>query len=44
MAWYATRIGAVVPHEHRATAVSLFTLCYQLGGAFGPALATLLLA
>ncbi|MEU6788589.1 MFS transporter [Nonomuraea angiospora] len=44
MAWYATRVGAVVPPEHRATAVSLFTLCYQLGGAFGPALATLLLA
>ncbi|MEV4396644.1 MFS transporter [Nonomuraea sp. NPDC049607] len=44
MAWYAARVGEVVPHEHRATAVSLFTLCYQLGGAFGPALATLLLA
>ncbi|MDX3099927.1 MFS transporter [Nonomuraea angiospora] len=43
MAWYATRAGAVVPQEHRATAVSLFTLCYQLGGAFGPALATFLL-
>ncbi|MGW6497962.1 MFS transporter [Nonomuraea angiospora] len=43
MAWYATRAGAVVPQEHRGTAVSLFTLCYQLGGAFGPALATLLL-
>ncbi|MEO3796853.1 MFS transporter [Nonomuraea sp. B10E15] len=43
MAWYAARVGEVVPHEHRATAVSLFTLCYQLGGAFGPALATLLL-
>ncbi|MER5998245.1 MFS transporter [Nonomuraea angiospora] len=44
MAWYATRVGAVVPDEHRATAVSLLTLCYQLGGAFGPALAILLLA
>ncbi|MFI6925890.1 MFS transporter [Nonomuraea spiralis] len=44
MAWYAARVGEVVPHEHRATAVSLLTLCYQLGGAFGPALATLLLA
>ncbi|WP_165974552.1 MFS transporter [Nonomuraea deserti] len=43
MAWYAARVGGAVPHEHRATAVSLFTLCYQLGGAFGPALATLLL-
>ncbi|MET7338911.1 MFS transporter [Nonomuraea sp. NPDC005650] len=43
MAWYAARVGTVVPHEHRATAVSLFTLCYQLGGAFGPVLATLLL-
>ncbi|MET9251509.1 hypothetical protein [Nonomuraea sp. NPDC003709] len=44
MAWYATRGGAVVPDEHRATAVSLLTLCYQLGGAFGPAPAILLLA
>ncbi|MGV9385555.1 MFS transporter [Nonomuraea sp. NPDC003707] len=44
MAWYATRVGAVVPDEHRATAVSLLTLCYQLGGAFGPAPAILLLA
>jgi predicted MFS family arabinose efflux permease len=43
MAWYATRIGKAIPDSHRATALSLFTLCYQLGGAFGPALATLLI-
>lgn len=44
MAWYAMRIGKAIPDSHRATALSLFTLCYQLGGAFGPALATLLIA
>ncbi|MEU5214465.1 MFS transporter [Streptomyces sp. NPDC020742] len=31
-----------VPYGQRPTAVGLFTLSYQLGGAFGPALATLL--
>jgi MFS family permease len=44
MAWYAARAGKAVPPGYRATAVALFTLCYQLGGAFGPALATLLIA
>ncbi|TDD18018.1 MFS transporter [Nonomuraea diastatica] len=44
MAWYAARAGKAVPPGHRATAVALFTLCYQFGGAFGPALATLLIA
>ncbi|MER6511244.1 MFS transporter [Nonomuraea sp. NPDC001636] len=44
MAWHSDRAGKAVPGEHRATALALFTLCYQLGGAFGPALAGLLLA
>ncbi|MFF4196976.1 MFS transporter [Nonomuraea sp. NPDC001831] len=44
MAWYSDRAGKAVPGEHRATALALFTLCYQLGGAFGPALASLLIA
>ena len=44
LAWYAARVGQIVPQAHRATAVSLLTLCYQLGGAFGPALAIPLLA
>ncbi|GAA0937639.1 MFS transporter [Nonomuraea longicatena] len=43
MAWYAARVGEAAPPGHRATAVALFTLCYQLGGAFGPALATVLI-
>ncbi|MFJ9854459.1 MFS transporter [Streptomyces sp. NPDC101150] len=30
------------PEQARATAIGLFTLCYQLGGAFGPAIATAL--
>ncbi|MFF4604378.1 MFS transporter [Streptomyces sp. NPDC001339] len=33
-----------VPDTQRPTAIGLFTLCYQLGGAFGPALAALLVA
>lgn len=44
MAWYATKVGAGVPVEHRTTAVTLFTVAYQLGGAFGPALVTVLIA
>ncbi|WP_181043892.1 MFS transporter [Actinokineospora auranticolor] len=36
-----TGIGAVAP-EHRPVAVGLFTLCFQLGGAFGPMFAALL--
>jgi predicted MFS family arabinose efflux permease len=43
MAWYASQVTRVVPDAHRGTALGLFTLCYQLGGAFGPALATLLI-
>lgn len=30
------------PQHHRPTAIGLFVLCYQLGGALGPALAALL--
>ncbi|WP_168200956.1 MFS transporter [Allokutzneria sp. NRRL B-24872] len=44
MAWYAGELGKATPTAHRSTALSLFTLCYQLGGAFGPALATLLIS
>lgn len=44
MAWYAARVGARMPDPHRQPAVGLFTLAYQLGGAFGPALATLLIS
>ncbi|WP_051793281.1 MFS transporter [Kibdelosporangium aridum] len=39
LAWYATRAGRAAPADHRSTALSLCTLCYQLGGAFGPAIA-----
>ncbi len=31
-----------VPDDHRSAAIGLFTLCYLLGAAFGPALVTLL--
>ncbi|MFJ6069785.1 MFS transporter [Streptomyces sp. NPDC093065] len=34
--------ASAVPQSHRPTAIGLFTLCYQLGGALGPALATAL--
>jgi predicted MFS family arabinose efflux permease len=44
MAWYAAQVGRAMPERHQKTALSLFTLCYQLGGAFGPALATVLIA
>lgn len=30
------------PDPQRPTAIGLFALCYQLGGAFGPAIATAL--
>ncbi|MEV0317437.1 MFS transporter [Streptomyces sp. NPDC050658] len=36
LAVYAT---AAAPAAQRATAIGLFNLCYQLGGAFGPAIA-----
>ncbi|MFD6618770.1 MFS transporter [Streptomyces albidoflavus] len=35
--------AGAVPQRQRTTALGLFTLCYQLGGAFGPAIAALLL-
>ncbi|MFF4577623.1 MFS transporter [Streptomyces sp. NPDC001373] len=39
----STHAVASAPDEaHRPSAIGLFTLCYQLGGAFGPAVATLL--
>ncbi|RSS56114.1 MFS transporter [Streptomyces sp. WAC07061] len=39
----STHAVAAAPDEaHRPSAIGLFTLCYQLGGAFGPAVATLL--
>lgn len=43
MAWYATRITEAIPPAHQRTAVGLYTLAYQLGGAIGPAIATVLL-
>ncbi|WP_168211288.1 hypothetical protein [Actinosynnema sp. ALI-1.44] len=43
MAWYATKVGNEVPSTHRGAAVNLFTLSYQLGGAFGPALVTVMM-
>ncbi|MBP2326350.1 putative MFS family arabinose efflux permease [Kibdelosporangium banguiense] len=43
LAWYATKVGKEVPDMHRVTAVNLFTLSYQLGGAFGPALVTIMM-
>ncbi|MGW2023217.1 MFS transporter [Streptomyces decoyicus] len=33
-----------VPDSQRPTAIGLFSLCFQLGGAFGPALAALLVS
>jgi len=36
--------GGGVPEPQRTTALGLFTLCYQLGGAFGPAIVAQLLA
>lgn len=38
LAVYAT---AAAPAPQRPTAIGLFSLCYQLGGAFGPALAAM---
>ncbi|GLH96556.1 MFS transporter [Phytohabitans aurantiacus] len=43
LAWYAARVGRAAPEGHRTGALGLLTLCYQLGGAFGPALATVLI-
>ncbi|MFJ6601438.1 MFS transporter [Streptomyces lydicus] len=39
LAVYATRAA---PTAQRPTAIGLFNLCYQLGGAFGPAIAALI--
>ncbi|MGW0737704.1 MFS transporter [Streptomyces sp. NPDC002851] len=36
--------GGAVPEQQRTTALGLFSLCYLLGGAFGPAIVALLLA
>ncbi|WP_344870952.1 MFS transporter [Allokutzneria multivorans] len=44
MAWYAGVLGRATPSADRPAALGLLTLCYQLGGAFGPALATLLIS
>ncbi|MEU8890106.1 hypothetical protein [Streptomyces sp. NPDC048442] len=35
--------GRQAPAAQRPAALGLFVLCYQLGGALGPALATLLI-
>ncbi|MCX4528167.1 MFS transporter [Streptomyces sp. NBC_01551] len=35
----STHAASTAPEGGRPTAIGLFTLCYQLGGAFGPALA-----
>ncbi|MEU8781126.1 MFS transporter [Streptomyces sp. NPDC048637] len=43
MAWHAVRVARAAPDRYRSDAVALFTLCYQLGGAFGPALAAALI-
>ncbi|WP_030839751.1 MFS transporter [Streptomyces sp. NRRL F-4474] len=38
----SVQAASSVPAPQRPTAIGLFTLCYQLGGAFGPAIATAL--
>jgi MFS family permease len=42
LAAYAVRVGRSVDETDRPAALGLFTILYQLGGAFGPALATVL--
>ncbi|WP_031169143.1 MFS transporter [Streptosporangium roseum] len=37
----AVRATSAVPEEHRPAAIGLFTLCYLLGTAFGPAVVAL---
>jgi hypothetical protein len=39
---FAVRATAAVPDGDRPAAIGLFTLCYLLGAAFGPAIAALL--
>ena len=41
---FAVRATAAVPDGHRPAAIGLFTLCYLLGAAFGPAIVALLLS
>ncbi|MEV6682038.1 MFS transporter [Streptomyces erythrochromogenes] len=38
----SVQAASSVPGPQRPTAIGLFALCYQLGGAFGPAIATAL--
>ncbi|MFC9297879.1 MFS transporter [Streptomyces sp. NPDC057011] len=38
----STHAASAAPEAQRPTAIGLFTLCYQLGGALGPAVATAL--
>ncbi|WKV73231.1 MFS transporter [Streptomyces sp. PCS3-D2] len=38
----SVQAASSAPDAQRPTAIGLFTLCYQLGGAFGPAIATAL--
>ncbi|MGW6459472.1 MFS transporter [Streptomyces sp. NPDC055078] len=42
MAWCTVRATQAAPAPHRGATLALTALSYQLGGAFGPALATLL--
>ena len=42
LASYAVRVRRAVREADRPAALGLFTILYQLGGAFGPALAALL--
>ncbi|WP_433272096.1 MFS transporter [Actinosynnema sp. CS-041913] len=39
---FAVRATTAVPATHRPAAIGLFTLCYLLGAAFGPAIVALL--
>ncbi|OQD57871.1 hypothetical protein BM536_000185 [Streptomyces phaeoluteigriseus] len=38
----AVYAAQTAPAAQRPTAIGLFNLCYQLGGAFGPAIAALI--
>lgn len=42
LASYAVRVGRAVDEGDRPAALGLFTILYQLGGAFGPVLAAVL--
>lgn len=41
---FAVRATAAVPDDDRSATIGVFTLCYLLGAAFGPAIVALLLA